>query len=656
VWEDVGVAAAAFDHLLSPIDVGPLHLRNRVVATAHGSFLDFYRPGEPPDRYVAYQERRARGGVGLIILQPIHVHPSSRGVGHYIYEPDDLRRKLEVMARTLHALDTPVLAQLLHFGAEFRSDVDLTPLWSFSGTVSPTGAEAAHEMTPAEIEEVIDGFARTAEIVVEAGIDGVELSASHGYLLQQSFSPWANRRTDEWGEPFRFITTVIERIRERIGAGAVLGARISVDDWVSPAAGGLGPAGMQKVGSTLAATGQIDYLNLSAGARAAHYHRSIGSYEHEHGELLPLDHQMRAHLRGAVPVIGVGRITTPELAEQALRRGDCDLVAMTRATIADPDVVAKVRHGHADRIRPCVGANQGCVDRMVGGMAITCFHNPAVGREYLLDESPAAESRRVLVIGGGPAGLAAAAAAARRGHRVVLHERNSELGGRFRLVGRCGRAAELLGAVHWLIAELDRLGVEVHVGSALAAEGLAAGAADTVILATGAAPQVAGLPAGAGSVPIVTTDAMIEGARSGQRVLIVDQRGVEELAHVAEAVALAGAEVTVATPMATIGAHVGFTRIREHLLRLHAVGCTLLTSTQLLDIRNGYVELRRVHARTPFELFPDVVVAGVPGRPNLDLRPLAEATGARVLVAGDATAPRSAMHAFREGDAAGRAA
>jgi hypothetical protein len=108
--------------------------------------------------------------------------------------------------------------------------------------------------------------------------------------------------------------------------------------------------------------------------------------------------------------------------------------------------------------------------------------------------------------------------------------------------------------------------------------------------------------------------------------------------------------------MATIGAHVGFTRIREHLLRLHAVGCTLLTSTQLLDIRNGYVELRRVHARTPFELFPDVVVAGVPGRPNLDLRPLAEATGARVLVAGDATAPRSAMHAFREGDAAGRAA
>ncbi len=655
MWKDV-VVGTAFDHLLSPIDVGSLHLRNRVVATAHGSFLDFYRPGEPPDRYVAYQERRAIGGFGLIILQPIHVHPSSRGIGHYIYEPDDLRRKLAVMARTLHRHDTPVLAQLLHFGAEFRSDVDMTPLWSFSGTVSPTGAEAAHEMTSAEIEEVIEGFARTAEIVVEAGIDGVELSASHGYLLQQSFSSWANKRTDQWGEQFRFITTVIARIRERIGREPVLGARISVDDWTSPQAGGLGPEGMQKVARTLAATGQIDYLNLSAGARAAHYHRSIGSYEHEHGELLALDHQLRASLAGAVPVIGVGRITTPELAEQALRNGDCDLVAMTRASIADPDLVAKVRDGHADRIRPCVGANQGCVDRMVGGMAITCFHNPAVGREYLLDDTPAADPRRVLVVGGGPAGLAAAAAAARRGHEVVLHEREPELGGRFRLVARCGRAVELLGSVAWLVADLERLGVELRTGVTVAPDSLATAAADTVILATGAIPQASGLPSGDGSVTILNTDRILQTAEPGQRVVIVDQRGVEELAHVAEAVATAGAEVTIVTPMATIGAHIGFTRIREHLLRLHALGCTMLTSMLVVGVEGGRVQLRHVHARTALELEADVLAAGVPGQPELTLRPAALGLGARVLLAGDATAPRSAMHAFREGDAAGRAA
>ena len=219
------------DTLLSPIEVGSLTLRNRVVSTAHGSFLDFYRPGEPPDRYVGYQERRARGGVGMIILQPIHVHWSSRATGHYTYEPDDLRRKLELMGRRLHAHDTPVLAQLLHFGAEFRSDVDMTPIWSFSGTVTPSGAEATHQMTPGEIEAVVEGFIETAAIVVEAGLDGIELSASHGYLLQQSFSPWANRRTDEWGQQFRFITAVIDGIRARIGATPVLGARISCDDF-----------------------------------------------------------------------------------------------------------------------------------------------------------------------------------------------------------------------------------------------------------------------------------------------------------------------------------------------------------------------------------------------------------------------------------------
>ena len=650
------MAIAAAELLLSPLDIGSTHLRNRAVSTAHGSFLDFYRPGEPPDRYLAYQERRARGGVGLIILQPVHVHPSSRSVGHYVYEPDDLRRKLELMAQTLHRHDTPVLVQLLHFGAEFRSDIDLTPLWSFSGTVSPSGAEVAHEMTLEEIEAVIEGFATTAALALDAGVDGIELSASHGYLLQQSFSPWANRRRDHWGEQFRFITTVIDRIRQRIGRDPVLGARISVDDWVSPAAGGLGAAGMRNVGSTLAATGQVDYLNLSAGARATHYHRSIGSYEHPPGELLPLDRQMREHLAGAVPVIGVGRITSPELAERALRDGDCDLVAMTRAHIADPDVIAKLASGQSARIRPCVGANQGCVDRMVGGMAITCFHNPAVGREHVLDDSPAPAPGRVLVIGGGPAGLAAAAAASRRGHQVVLWERHDELGGRLRWVAQCGRAAELLRSITWLAGELDHLGTEIRTGAEADASALAQAAADVVILATGATPQTEGLPAGDGSVPVLSTDELLAEPRPGQRVLIVDQRGVEEVALVAEAAALAGAQVTLLTPMPTIGAHIGFTRIREHLLRLYAAGCTLLSSLQFLEVENGRALVRHVHSRERQELELDVLVAGVPARPELSLRSAADATGARILLAGDATAPRTALHAFREGDAAGRSA
>jgi 2,4-dienoyl-CoA reductase-like NADH-dependent reductase (Old Yellow Enzyme family) len=652
----MGVERLPASSLLSPIDVGSLTLRNRVVSTAHGSFLEYYRPGHPGDQYLAYQERRARGGAGMIILQPIHVHWSSRTTGHYTYEPDDLRRKLELMARRLHHHGTPVLAQLLHFGAEFRSDVDLRPMWSFSGTVTPSGAEATHEMTAGEIEEVIQGFIDTAALVVEAGIDGIELSSSHGYLLQQSFSPWANTRSDEWGEQFRFITAVIDGIRERIGAAPVLGARISCDDWVSPAAGGLGPEGMRSVGATLAATGKIDYLNLSAGARATHYHRSIGSYEHPLGELLGLDHQMREHLDGAVPIIGVGRIATPEVAERALRDGDCDLVAMTRAQIADPDLVVKLARGEAATIRPCVGANQGCVDRMVGGMAITCFHNPEVGRESELEDGPAAHPREVLVVGGGPAGLSAAARAARRGHRVTVVERDREPGGRLRLVRHCGRAAELLASIDWLTAELGRLDVTVQTETELDAQAMRASAAEVVVLATGALAPAQLLDPGDGSIPIITIDEALEGDHAGARIVMVDHRGMEEGALAAESLARSGAAVTLTTPMASIGTNIGFTRIREHLLRLYGAGCELLPSTQVSAIADGRVLTRHVHSRAPGELGADVIVASIAFTPDLSLREAAWAMGAEVLLAGDSMAPRTAMHAFREGDAAGRAA
>ena len=205
--------------LLEPISVGSVELRNRVVSTAHGAFLSFYRPGESPDRYIGYQERRAAGGTGLIILQPVQVHPSSQAAGHYPYEPDDLRGKLRAIKSALHAHGAAVFMQLMHFGAEFRSDAssDFTPLWSFGGTISASGNEVAHQMSGDEVQELVDAFVRTAVLALESGIDGVELHGAHGYLIQQSFSPWANNRDDEWGEPLRFVTTILERLRAQVG-------------------------------------------------------------------------------------------------------------------------------------------------------------------------------------------------------------------------------------------------------------------------------------------------------------------------------------------------------------------------------------------------------------------------------------------------------
>jgi hypothetical protein len=239
---------------------------------------------------------------------------------------------------------------------------------------------------------------------------------------------------------------------------------------------------------------------------------------------------------------------------------------------------------------------------------------------------------------------------------VTLVEREGALGGRLRLLDGCGPAAELLESVRFAAEELERLGVEVRLGAAVDAEVLERERPDVVVLATGAIPGSVPVLAGDRSVRVLAVDAALRSDVTGLRVLVLDHLGVEEAAICAERLAADAAHVTLATPMPTVGAFIGFTRISEQLRRLYALGCALETTVQLAGIEDGEALLRHVHARTTRRVPVDVVVAGVAGRPDLSLAEPARAVGARVLVAGDATAPRTAMHAFREGDDAGRAA
>lgn len=639
--------------LLSPIQVGSVEVPNRVAFTAHGSFLEFYRPGSPGDRYIAYEERRAAGGAGLIFLQTVHVHPSSHALGHYTYEPDDLHTKLSAMASAVHRHGTKIVQQLNHFGAQFRSDAreHFEPLWALDDIVTGEG-EASHRMTPAEIEEVLDAFASTARIVVESGIDGVELHGTHGYLLQQSFSPWGNGRDDEWGEQLAFARALIARVRKEIGREPVVGVRISTDDFMSADRGGLGVEALRRITAELVDTGEIDYVSQSEGARTGHYARSIGSYRHALGEYLPLARGLREAIGERVPVVAAGRVNEPALAERALAAGDCDIVAMTRALIADPDLVRKVRNGK--RIRHCVGANQGCVDRMVGGLPITCFHNPDVGREGRGEPEPASEPRRVLVVGGGPAGLKAAEIAARRGHRVRLVEREHELGGRLRWVRGLGDAAELFRAVEWLELELADLGVDVRTG--VEADEATVGDADVVVLATGSRPAPDRLGNVDGSIPVLSIDEAVSRRSFSGGVLMVDLRGDLESALCAEHVASNGAQLTIVTPFLSIGPYLGFTHVNDVLRRLYGLGCALESSTVFGGTVEGEAVTQHIHSKQVQWRRFEAVVAGVPGRSETSLAAAVERAGARLLVAGDAVAPRTAMHAFREGDDAGRAA
>lgn len=648
--------------LLTPVQIGPMEVRNRVVSTAHAAFLDFFKAGASGERYMAYQERRAAGGTGMIILTAMHVHESSQLPNHFVYQPDDIAPKFREMSSRVHKHGAKVISQLFHFGVQGKSDCrdDFHPLWGFSGTPSLEG-EVSHEMTEEEIEIVIKSFVDTAEIAVTNGMDGVELHGTHGYLIAQSFSPYHNRRTDKWGEQLYFVKTLAERVRRAIGRDKVMGIRLSVDDFLTPDQGGIGQERWREIAAALIGTGLFDYLNHSEGSGGVHYAKSIGSYRYPFGQFLPLTKAFRQAINAAVPVIGVTKIPTTDLAERALEEGICDLVGMTRAQIADPDLVRKLQEGKAHRIRPCTGSNQGCIDR-AGFYPITCFHNPEVGEENRfkkLAEQPVTP-RKILVIGGGPAGMKAAEIAARRGHDVTIVEAGQALGGRLSLVGQMGAASNLTSSIAWLEQELSLLKVKVMTGIMADEAFVADFAPDEIILATGATTNNELGVASDDSIPVLSTDdaalGLFEGEKfdmKGTRALMMDFRANYETSLVVDSMVQRGASVTVATPHLCFGYNMGFSHLNDYLELLPQWGVKVHATSVLDRISQGRAHLKHVYSGEEVADFYDFIVAGVHPRPNTALSTVLKNHG-RLRLVGDVVAPRSALEAFREGDRAGR--
>jgi len=649
--------------LLSPIQVGRHEIKNRVVSTAHAADTSFFQPGKSGEGYIAYQERRAEGGTGLIIFTAMHVHRTSPNFLHYLYEEKDMRRKFAEISTRLHRHGAKCISQLFHYGVQGVSAThhDMEPLWGFSWLPSLEG-EASHQMSDAEIEEGIDSFVKLAVVAVENGMDGVELHGTHGYLIQQSFSPYGNKRTDKWGQDrLLFFRTIAERVRKAIGSDKIMGMRISSDDFIKPENGGLGHEGLCKVAAEMVGTGLIDYLNHSEGAGGVDYAKAIGSYRHPFGEWLPLTRGLKNAIKGAVPVIGVGKIPTTDLAEGALEAGDCDLVGMTRAQIADPDIVKKLQAGQAHRIRVCTGAQQGCIDRAVF-YSISCFHNPEVLEENRIKALNAvkSEKKRVLVVGGGPAGMKAAEVAASRGHDVTLVEASGRLGGRLNQVETMGDATNLLSATAWIEQEMKIHKVKVQLQTRVDEAFVKAFKPDVVVLATGATPSAElGVP-NDGSVPVLSTDEAGQGLfgdvkieMQGTRSLFVDMRGTYETSLVIEAIAKRGSAVTIITPFYSWGANMGFTNLHDYMLLLPKLGAEWFTTTTIESIKDGKVTYRNAYTDKVTTAEFDFVVAGVHPKPCDELQETL-AKYAKVAAVGDVVAPRTAMEAIREGDRVGR--
>lgn len=619
-------------------------MRNRIVITSHGASDSFRNPDLSADAYIEYLRRRAAGGVGLIIAQPQTPVPGARHAQSVV-------DRHTWLADAVKAEGAVLLLQLAHLGVAFRSDADVhrPPLWGFSDRQSPEG-EASHRMTHGEIEAMIEAFAETARMAVGAGFDGVEVHAGHGYLIQQSLSPWLNDRDDEWGQDRAlFARRIVDAVRDVMGPERILAYRTVTDDLRAVDDGGLGQPALIEIARSMIADGKVDLLNTTIGHGGKSYAQAIPDYRYGEGPNMPKIRRLRDGIDAAVPVVGVGRIVSPAAAERFLADGDCDMVAMTRAHIADPDIVAKLTRRESHRIRPCTGA-QLCVNRKLALFSeISCFHNPEVLRELELKPASVTRPRHVVVVGAGPAGLKAAEVAARRGHRVTVLDERTQVGGQLRLVEQTSAAA-LSASLDHLTGELAMHGAEVRLGVRADEAVLRSLAPDVVVLATGAAPRdpADAVPGGESGHVVSSREALTDDVDDD--VLVFDALGVHEAALVAETLAQRGKRVAFVTPfdqLLPFGGHLHRYVVPDILRRrMHAV----VTEAVVGAVDKRVITLVRPDGELVTELEVGTIVAVVSPVPRRSLVPVVAGLRVECAMAGDVLAPRQAWQAFKEGE------
>ena len=435
-----------FEHLLSPLQVGRLALPNRVLITAHATnYVD--GNGLPDERAVHYYAERTRGGAGLMVTGASSVHPSSPRVRGVINAHDpQVVGAWRAIADAVHVHGGHVLVMLTHMGRVGRMP-DMRPLVAPSPLMDGSFRQAVpHALSDREIGELVEAFAEAAVRVCQSGMDGIELQGAHGYLIAQFLSPLSNRRTDRYGGDLagrmRFCLEVVDAVRRAAGSGATVGIRLSADELVP---GGLGLDESRAIVRRLEASGQLDFVDVSAGTDSD----LMSLAEHIPSMYFPPANLVRfaAAIKPVtrLPVFCAGAIRDPAVAEEIVASGKADMVGMTRAHIADPHVVRKLREGRSEDIRRCIGCMQACLEALANGLPIGCVYNPVTGREgEWATIEPASRSRRVVVVGGGPAGLEAARVAALRGHRVVLLEASKMLGGQLHLAARLPKRENFL--------------------------------------------------------------------------------------------------------------------------------------------------------------------------------------------------------------------
>ena len=646
-----------FPNLFSPLTIGPLTVKNRIFSTGHMTMM--IDDGVPNDDFVAYHAARAAGGAGLIITEAARVHSSTSPSGLAIDgSRDDCIAAYAKTADAVHAHGCAIFGQLSHGGRSAYGTNDGTRAVAYAPSATPD--ERFHNqpraMTTAMARDLIGGYGDTAGRMAAAGLDGVEILASHGGLPAQFLNPWLNLRDDEYGGSFdnrlRFLRQLIDDIRTKIGDGVVLGMRISGDEMSHD---GLTPDLVIENIVALAGDGVLDYVNVIAGTMSelAGSVHVVPPMAIETGYVAPFAASVKAKV--SMPVFVAGRINQPQIAEQIVGSGQADMCGMTRAMIADPEMAAKAEAGRLDDIRACIGCNQACIGHMQTGYPISCIQHPETGRERTYGvRRPAATRRKVMVAGGGPAGMKAAAVAAERGHDVTLYEATARLGGQTLLAQQLPGRAEFGGVVTNLTRELEIAGVRVVRNTLVDRAMIEDEAPDAVIVATGARPRRPHIE-GADEAHVVDAwQVLADEANVGASVVVADWHCDWVGLGLAEKLARDGCRVRLAVNGTMAGESIQQYVKTNWTGTLHKLGVEIIPYARLYGVDADTVYLQ--HTASGEAMLcegVDTLVTALGHEPETTLEDALEGYDGEVHVIGDCLGPRTVEEAVLEGLKAG---
>jgi 2,4-dienoyl-CoA reductase-like NADH-dependent reductase (Old Yellow Enzyme family)/thioredoxin reductase len=568
--------------LLEPILIGGSHVKNRIVMAPMETRLSTIS-GNITQALIDYYAQRAKGGAGIIIVENTYIdnlasRASLSSSGLY---SDQLIAGKNLLAEAIQENGALAIIQLSHGGRQARAGATAYEAVAPSAVMCSVTKRMPHILTKDEIIKIEDSFAEAAYRAKQAGFDGVELHGAHGYLVCSFLSPLTNLRSDEYGGSLknrgRFAANILQKIRSKVGAGFIVGYRISASEYIK---GGLEP--QEACDFVVSIQHSINYIHVSAGVYESPSFWAIAPTYVPAGQMIPLASQMKKAVN--IPVIAVGSLN-PKLAEQVLQEGKADMIAFGRALIADPFMPKKLAEGRQEDIRPCIRGNEGCISRFYSGCTIRCEVNPACGQEAHYRIRKTKTAKRVLIAGGGVSGMEAARVAALMGHQVTLIEKEKMLGGHMLESTKQDFKANEAGFFKWLVTQVEKSGVKILLNTMVTPALIAGEKPDFLILAVGSQYMRPAIP-GAESA-LLPVEVLENASLAGEEVIVVGGGLVG--AETALTLAIDKRKVTLLEMTDQIAQKHESSARQALIERLKSQNVSILTSHTVMEIAAGQV-------------------------------------------------------------------